>query len=70
MFVSLSAALVQACGFGEKREVDSVVALQADGNGRETGQKRGGEEDVFQPEETINRHEVKSSWQGTEVHIN
>lgn len=47
MFVSLSAALVQACGFGEeKTEEDSVVAVQGDGggDGGETGQRRGGEE--------------------------
>lgn len=40
MFVSLSAALVQACGFGEeRREEDSVVAAQG---GRRWGWRRDG----------------------------
>lgn len=30
--------------------VDGVVALQTDGDGGETGQRRGREEDVFQRE--------------------
>lgn len=51
MFVSLSAALVQACGFGEEKE--RMTALwrrrgDGDGDGGETGQRRGGEDDVFQ----------------------
>lgn len=53
MCVSLSAALVQACGFGEgKREEESIVEAQGDGDGcgGETRQRRGGEEDVFQPD--------------------
>lgn len=72
MFVSLSAALVQACGFGvETREEDRAVATRGDGAGcgGETGQRRGGEDDVFQPKQAINRAEVNSSCQGKDIYI-
>lgn len=47
MFVSLSAALVQACGFGEEKE-RRTAQEDGDGDGGETGQRRGGEDAVFQ----------------------
>lgn len=55
MFVSLSAALVQACGFGEEKKRGGQHCGGAWGwrwmLGGETGQRRGGgEDDVFEPE--------------------
>lgn len=39
MFVSLSAAPVQACGFGEEeREEDSIVEAHGDGDGCRRGE--------------------------------
>ncbi len=58
MFVSLSAALVQACGFGQKRERRTAL-WQCRGMERETKKRRKGR--WVAAYEAINKDEVKSS---------
>lgn len=72
MFVSWSAAPVQACGFGEERERRTEWwrrrGTEPDEERRQD-KRRGGEDDVFQPEQAINRTEVKGACQGKEVYV-
>lgn len=45
MFVSLSAALVQACGFGEDKQRRTALWWRRGMDGGEAGQRRGGADD-------------------------
>lgn len=68
MFVSLSAAPVQACGFGEEKERWTAL-WRCRRTGMEERQDKGEERRRgrrISAEETINRDEVKSSCQGKE----